>query len=101
MKGILRGPKFNMRHTSYIPAAERLIVAAKALSEVTKISLGVILRGGSDTLRISGRVIPAGLRIIVRGGRQVQKLFIYTSTPEATAAALDVELDTAPSALEG
>lgn len=40
-KGVLRGPKFNNWHSSYIEiAAEEFILAAKARPEVTKIILG-------------------------------------------------------------
>lgn len=90
-KGVLRGPKLNYRHSSYIELAEEMILAAKALPEVTKIILGPIKNAGGGTPRITARPIPAGLSLSVRSSHQVQKLYIYTRTPRETAAAIGAD----------
>src|SRR5277367_5552919 len=42
IKGLLRGSKFNGRHSTVIPSAIAAVEAAKACPHVTKIGLGVI-----------------------------------------------------------
>ena len=44
-QGLLRGPKFNMRHTTIIEAALPFVQMLKASPAVKKISLGVIKTG--------------------------------------------------------
>ena len=92
-KGLLKGSKFNGRHTTVIAVAHPLIRAANDDSEVTKIVVGVIVptkggRSGQRRLKISQ--IKAGLELRVRGNSSVQTFYVYTSTPKETEDALNV-----------
>lgn len=98
-KGVLRGPKFNYRHSSYIELAEEFILAAKERPEVTKIILGTITNARGGVPKVTARAIPAGLRVTVRSSCQVQRLYVYTTTPSETAAALGADL-AAPAPVE-
>lgn len=89
-KGVLSGPKFNGRHTTYIKEAEPLIVAATARPEVTKILPGVIDgTGGKGGKHFRIRPQQSGaLKLIVSAGGATQTLFVYTTDPVATTIAL-------------
>jgi hypothetical protein len=41
-KGLLRGSKFSMTHSTVIEAAEQFLMEAKKLDSVSKISVGII-----------------------------------------------------------
>ena len=56
-QGLLRGPKFNMRHTTIIEAALPFVQILKASPAVKKISLGVIKQVSSGQSR-KGRQRP-------------------------------------------
>lgn len=87
-KGLLSGPKFNRRHTSVTPDAELFVRAAKERPEVSKVVLGPILKSRGSDLRVTYRVIPAGLNLKVRGHGQAQQLFVFTPTPHETGRAI-------------
>ena len=54
-QGLLRGPKFNMRHTTIIEAALPFVQVLKGSPAVKKISLGVIKPvSSSNTSRKGG-----------------------------------------------
>ncbi len=82
-KGLLRGPKFNGRHSTLIPSAVAAIEAARDSAHVTKIALGVItpLRVGKPHLKFNP--VSGGLKMQVRGANAVQIIWIYTTEPEA------------------
>lgn len=89
-KGLLRGAKFNGRHSTVIPEATRVIAAAKRLPEVTKIILGYIVRpAGRTKPQLKFVEIPAGIRISVRGRSAQQTLIVYTSDRRQTLAVLE------------
>ena len=81
--GLLRGPKFNMRHTTIIEAALPFVEMLKASSAVTKISLGVIKpvhsgpsrKGGSH--HVKALVLPTAVRFSFRGGSSVQQFHVF------------------------
>jgi hypothetical protein len=81
-KGLLRGAKFNGRHSTVIPSAIPAIEAAKVCAHVTKIALGVItpIRSGPEHLKFT----PASgcLKMQVRGNHAVQVFWLYTTRPE-------------------
>ena len=75
-KKILRGSKFSSSHSTVIPAAEAVIVAAKRLQEVEKVVLGPIkvtrCTRGIKILEESNKI----LRVTVRGNSSIQTLWI-------------------------
>jgi hypothetical protein len=83
IKGLLRGPKFNGKHSTVIPTAIPAIEAARDCDLVTKIALGVItpLRAGKPHLKFSP--VSGGLKMQVRGAHAVQIFWIYTTEPDA------------------
>ena len=88
-KGVLRGDKFNGRHSTYIDAAEPIILTARDRNEVTKIILGPIENSGGGGSHVRIRPQPSGaLKVIVSGGGAVQTLYVYSTSPATTEAAL-------------
>ena len=81
-KGLLKGSKFNSRHTTVIEAAIPAVKAANECSSVSKIVIGVIepTRGGRPHIKFTP--VPAGLRMQVRGNSAVQIFFVYTDRPD-------------------
>ncbi len=67
IKGLLRGPKFNGRHSTVIPSAIPAVEAARDSEHVTKIALGVItpIKTGKEHLKFSA--VSGGLKMQVRG----------------------------------
>lgn len=81
----IAGGKVNRSHTTIIDAAQIVIKTAESLTEVTKISLGVITAGLPTGIhRIKLIPITGGLRAEVRGSSSKQQLYIYTTNPEET-----------------
>lgn len=78
-RGLLRGPKFNGKHTTLIAAAGRVVVALRDDPRVTKIIIGVITSRRGRTTSIKAVPINAGLRVTVVSPQNVQELFVYTS----------------------
>jgi hypothetical protein len=83
LKGLLKGPKFNGRHSTVIPSAVPAVEAARDCEHVTKIALGVItpIRAGSEHLKFMP--VSGGLKMQVRGTNAVQVFWLYTTRPEA------------------
>ncbi len=83
------GGKISRSHTTVIDAAKKLIATAAKLSEVSKISLGVItpnLPTGRHRLKCIN--IAGGIRAEVRGTNSKQQIFIYTQDAVKTETAL-------------
>ncbi len=82
IKGLLRGPKFNGRHSTVIPSAIPVIEAARDCEHVTKIALGVItpIKAGREHLKFNP--VSGGLKMQVRGVHAVQIFWLYTTQPE-------------------
>ena len=82
IKGLLRGPKFNGRHSTVIPNAISAVEAAKHSDHVTKIALGLItpIRSGKPHLKFSP--VSGGLKMQVRGAHAVQIFWLYTTRPD-------------------
>jgi hypothetical protein len=80
-KGLLRGPKFNGKHSTVIPTAVPVVQAAKECPHVTKISLSVItpIRAGKPHLKFTP--MSGGLKMQVRGANAVQIFWLYTTRP--------------------
>lgn len=86
LKGLLKGPKFNGRHSTVIPSAITAIEAARDCEHVSKIALGIItpLRAGKPHLKFSP--VSGGLKMQVRGTHAVQILWLYTTRPDDVIA---------------
>jgi len=87
-KGLLRGSKFNGKHSTVIPHAERIVRAAKGHPAVRKVVLSVIKQIGGGRSRLTLKPIDAGLEVRVRGGTSIQTFYVYTSAPAETEAVL-------------
>jgi hypothetical protein len=81
-KGLLRGTKFNGRHSTVIPSAIPVVEAARDCPHVTKIALGVItpIRPAEERLKFT--LVSGGLKMQVRGTHAVQIFWLYTIRPE-------------------
>jgi hypothetical protein len=84
IKGLLRGPKFNGRHSTVIPSAIPAVEAARDCEYVTKIALGVItpVKSGQEHLKFSS--VSGGLKMQVRGVHAIQIFWLYTTEPDKT-----------------
>lgn len=82
IKGLLRGPKFNGRHSTVIPSAIPAVEAARDSEHVTKIALGVItpIRAGQEHLKFTP--VGGGLKLQVRGTGAIQIFWLYTTRPD-------------------
>jgi len=82
IKGLLKGPKFNGRHSTVIPSAIAAVEAARDSQHVTKIGLGIItpLKAGQEHLKFTP--VSGGLKMQVRGTHAVQVFWLYTTRPE-------------------
>ena len=82
LKGLLRGPKFNGKHSTVIETAIPMVEAARDCAMVTKIALGVItpLRAGRPHLKFTP--VSGGLKMQVRGANAVQIFWLYTTQPD-------------------
>lgn len=89
IKGLLRGPKFNGRHSTVIPSAIPAVEAARDCEYVTKIALGVItpVKTGTEHLKFSD--VSGGLKMQVRGVHAIQVFWLYTTRPGDTIAEIE------------
>lgn len=87
----IAGKKLSRRHTTVIDAAKSVVAAARALDCVSKVSLGLIrqVMGNPVAQRLKIEEITAGLKIVVRGPKTIQELFVYTADPQATRQVLE------------
>jgi len=86
LRGLLKGAKFNGRHSTVIPDAIPAVEAARDCPYVTKIALGVItpLKSGPEHLKFMA--VSGGLKMQVRGSAAVQIFWLYTTQPEEAIA---------------
>jgi hypothetical protein len=93
LKGLLKGPKFNGRHSTVIPSAIPAVEAARDSPHVTKIALGVItpIKTGTEHLKFSA--VSGGLKMQVRGTHAIQVFWVYTTSPEAAIAEITAQWD--------
>ena len=85
-RGLLKGPKFNGRHSTVIPSAIPAVEAARDCPHVSKIALGVItpIRAAEEHLKFTP--VSGGLKMQVRGSHAVQIFWLYTTRPDDTIA---------------
>ena len=82
IKGLLKGAKFNGRHSTVIPSAIPVVEAARDCEHVSKISLGVITPISKGKPHIKFTETAGGLRMQVRGDTAVQIFYLYTTRPQ-------------------
>lgn len=88
-RGLLRGPKFNGKHTTLIAPAYALVELLRDDSRVTKIVIGIIKPRRGSGVSLKAVPIEAGLRINVSGPSSIQQFYAYTSDPEGVKLALE------------
>ena len=93
IKGLLRGPKFNGRHSTVIPSAIPAVEAARDCAHVTKIALGVITPIGKGPEHLKFTPVGGGLKMQVRGTGAVQIFWLYTTRPEDTIVEITRQWD--------
>lgn len=81
-RGLLRGPKFNGRHTTLIDAAIPVVEQLRDDERVTKIIIGMITSRRGKTTTIKAVPVSAGLRLTIAAPRNVQELYVYTTEPD-------------------
>jgi hypothetical protein len=93
IKGLLRGPKFNGRHSTVIPSAIPAVEAARDSAHVTKIALGVItpIKTGQEHLKFSA--VSGGLKMQVRGVHAIQVFWLYSTSPDEAIAEIQRKWD--------
>jgi hypothetical protein len=82
IRGLLKGPKFNGRHSTVIPSAVPAVEAAKACPHVTKIGLGIITPTKAGEERLKFTPVSGGLKMQVRGANAIQIFWVYTTRPD-------------------
>jgi hypothetical protein len=83
IRGLLKGPKFNGRHSTVIPSAIAAVEAARDCPRVTKIGLGVITPVKAAQEHLKFTPVSGGLKMQVRGAHAIQVFWLYTTQPEA------------------
>ena len=82
IRGLLKGSKFNGRHSTVIPSAIAAVEAARDCPHVTKIGLGVITPVKAAQEHLKFTPVSGGLKMQVRGTHAVQVFWLYTTRPE-------------------
>ena len=92
-KGLLKGSKFNGRHSTVIPSAIPAVEAARDCPHVSKIALGVItpIRAAQEHLKFTSS--RGGLKMQVRGTHAVQIFWLYTTRPDEAIAEITKKWD--------
>ena len=85
-KGLLKGSKFNGRHSTVIPSAIPAVEAAKGCVHVTKIALGIITPTKLAEEKLKFTKASGALKMQVRGTHAVQLFWVYTNRPDEVIA---------------
>jgi hypothetical protein len=92
-KGLLKGAKFNGRHSTVIPSAIPAVEAAKACAHVTKIGLGLITPTKNGEERLKFTKASGALKMQVPGTHAVQLFWLYTNRPDEVIAEITRQWD--------
>ena len=92
-KGLLKGAKFNGRHSTVIPSAIPAVEAAKSCAQVTKIGLGLITPTKNGEERLKFTKASGALKMQVRGTHAVQLFWLYTNRPDEVIAEITRQWD--------
>lgn len=82
-KGHRQGGKIKGRHTTIIPAAEKIVDTLSKNPTVKKISVGFIKHGiksGKHAIKVSE--MESGLLLKIRGTASIQEIRVYTNEKE-------------------
>lgn len=82
LRGLLKGSKFNGRHSTVIDSAVSAVEAARDCEHVSKISLGVITPISKGKPHLKFTETDGGLKMQVRGDNAVQIFYLYTTRPQ-------------------
>ncbi len=85
-RGLLKGSKFNGRHSTVIPSAIPAVEAARDCPHVTKIALGIITPMRAAPQHLKFTPVSGGLKMQVRGAHAVQVFYLYTTRPDDVIA---------------
>ena len=92
-KGLLKGAKFNGKHSTVIPSAIPAVEAAKSSAYVTKIALGVITPSKAAEERLKFTKASGALKMQVRGTHAVQVFWVYTNRPDEAIEEITAKWD--------
>jgi hypothetical protein len=94
IRGLLKGPKFNGRHSTVISSAVPAVEAARDCPHVTKIALGIItpIRAAQEHLKFTPS--SGGLKMQVRGTNAIQMFWLYTTRPDEAIEEITRKWDT-------
>lgn len=70
--------KLTRSHTSAIEKVEHVVSVIQKLTQVTKISLGIIKHIGVGKPTVKFHPITGGFKAVIRGNISIQEIFIYT-----------------------
>jgi hypothetical protein len=88
------GQKISGRHTTVIDAAIKVVEAANADPNVSKIVLSIVRQGKASVPKgIKIADVPAGLSLKIRGSKTIQELYVYTSDRHTTASVISEAFD--------
>ena len=93
LRGLLKGSKFNGRHSTVIPNAIAAIEAARDSPLVSKIALGVITPVRAAEAHLKFTPVSGGLKMQVRGTHAVQIIWLYTTRPDEVIAEITKKWD--------
>lgn len=88
-KGHRQGGKIKGRHTTIIPAAEKIVDLLSRNPEVKKISIGFIKHGiknGKHAIKVTD--LDSGVLLKIRGTASIQEIRIYADTKESVKNSL-------------
>ena len=88
-RGLLRGPKFNGKHSTLIAPAQAAVELLRDDDRVTKIVIGIIKPRRGSGISLKAVPIEAGLRLMIAGPSSVQQFYAYTADPEGVKTALE------------
>jgi hypothetical protein len=86
VKGLLKGAKFNRKHSTVIPDAEIAVTAARNCKHITKVALGIISPVRPSQKHLKFTPVSGGLKMQVRGINAVQIFWLYTTEPAKVIA---------------
>ncbi len=91
-KGHRAGGKVSGKHTTVIPASEKIVDFLEKQIEIKKISVGFIkqgIKGGNHSIKITKTA--SGLLLKVRGTASIQDIWVYTDDVENVAKTIKDE----------
>lgn len=86
------GSKFAKSHTSVIEHAVIVVKIAQRMSWISKIILGEIKQCGSGKIHYDIKEIQAGIQVVVRGPRTVQRITLITGDKKGTKKELQKKI---------